>query len=351
MIAIVVPCLNESNRIETTCSSLGFASDRTPPDDVHLILVDNCSTDSTLRVLRQIRDQVGTRVHVATEVTRGHVPARVRGNEIAALIATEEGADPHQVVIVQCDADTTYSPSYARVMASAVFPDPEAVMATAIAGPDPDFERVFPALSAALKAIDEPFEHLHFRMPDIIVDDKSCAYSLAAYRRWGGHRREHRRDGSELLAETTRLFMAGLAFEARRVEVAEALAIHSQRRMIEDPAVHMAFAGFPYSRRPPVSTSVDALRLEHSLTTGRAVIPNELAELRTAHLVGMFVLLPAHVRRAISRLPPESARVRALLARMPRRTRDELVRAPGRLLDDVLEMVWGDRQALSGLAD
>lgn len=351
MIAVVVPCLNEESRIEATCASLGFGPGETPPDDSHLVLVDNGSIDTTMRVLAQVRDHVGRCVHVARETTRGHVPARVRGIEVATNIAAAEGTDPARVVIVQCDADAHYSRNYVTLLASAVLADPHATLATAIAGRDPDFESAFPALSAAVGAIDQRFfENVGRHEPDTVVDDKTCAYSLAAYHRWGGHRRERRRDGSELLAETTRLFMAAQGFGARRVEVAEAVATHSQRRALDDAAVYVAAAGFPYSRRPPIATSVDADRLEHRLGAGHASIPNEIAELRIAHLAGLFAVLPAHVRHAVDGTPPESAQVRELLEMMPKRDRDELLEAPGRFLDDVLEMVWRNGQALVGLA-
>lgn len=98
--------------------------------------------------------------------------------------------------------------------------------------------------------VDEEFgPWLADRAGDVIVDDKVCAYHAADYLLWGGHLRKYDATGEEIHAETTRPYLRGIAQGARRVLCTAALANHSPRRLLAEPTLSFATAGFPRERR------------------------------------------------------------------------------------------------------
>lgn len=265
---VVVPCLNERESLEATCRSLGFAAGAQPPVGCSLILIDNGPTDGTLALCRKISRSSSASVVVAQERERGYVPARRRGIEIATDLSRDLDVALDHVVVIQADADTIYSRGYALAMLNALAqagPDHMALGATARSG---EFAAQHPLVSE-LEETDQSVDIEWARDFDVVVDDKACAFTLDDYHRWGGHRREYLSDGEELLAETTRLFIAGRVGGARRVDVDGAVVLHSPRRIETDAAQHLAAAGYPYSRRQLLGVEPISLEaLERQVATG-----------------------------------------------------------------------------------
>jgi hypothetical protein len=348
-----MPCLNEQDGLLATCRSLGFDRFREPPERCFLVLVDNGSTDRTPTVCRALQSEVGAVVVVVSEPERGYVPARHRGNLAAAHIARTLGIPPETFVVIQADADAIYSPDYVNTVRNAISHGTaegrigHAIIAR-IPGLDLRYPRVFSAVDAADQAIQQRFGAPE---PDALVDDKACAYTLGDYERWGGHRREYLADGSELLAETTRLTIAGLAHGAGRVEIVEASVVHSQRRLLTDAALHLAAAGFPYANRRIVSdrTAVRLDDLERMVASGEREVLDEIVTTRIAHLAALTVVLPAHLVRTLTGQLPEDPSTRAALNDLPHRTVHDASTTPGRLLGDVLELAWDPSALLARL--
>lgn len=336
---VVVPCLNERESLEATCRSLGFAASVEPPDGCGLILVDNGSTDGSVQLCEWIRDASPGSVVVAQESERGYVPARRHGIDIAAEITQDADIPADRVIIIQADADTGYSAGYAVAMRDALSRAGPGHLAQAITTRPAEFAHQHPLVlelenADQLDGLDD-----RDRDFDIIVDDKACAFTLSDYRRWGGHRREYLPDGEELLAETTRLFIAARLNGATRVDVDGAMVSHSLRRIEADAVQELAAAGFPYSRRRMLGgepLTLDAL--EDRVASGDRTILEQIRAVRHAHLVGLFEMLPAHLARSVGVMRTDSRALRALDA-LPPRHHDEAVTRPGQLLADVLDLI------------
>jgi glycosyltransferase involved in cell wall biosynthesis len=111
-VAIVLPCLDEESTFLETCRSLGFAAAGIGQQTgVHLIIVDNGSTDRTLEIVEFIdAHSMPGSVCVVEESERGFVPPRHTGTQRARYLA--EAAGWSDVLIVQTDADTAYTEGY-----------------------------------------------------------------------------------------------------------------------------------------------------------------------------------------------------------------------------------------------
>jgi glycosyltransferase involved in cell wall biosynthesis len=115
--SIVIACLNEESRLAATCRSLGFGDGLQPATNATLILVDNGSTDGTRAVAKVIQSLAPAgSVVVAEEPERGHVPPRHRGNIVATELAQRRGFAQADTLLVQADADTTYSDGYLEAL-------------------------------------------------------------------------------------------------------------------------------------------------------------------------------------------------------------------------------------------
>jgi hypothetical protein len=340
--AVVMPCLNEQDSLAAACRSLGFGSAQIVPERCFLVLVDNGSTDATLDICEGLRSEVGDVVEVVQESVRGHVPARYCGNVAAAHLAITHGISHAELIIVQVDADTQYSPRYVDRMREAISPaSAGSLIGQAISLLSLDVRASYPRVVAAVDLIDEAVES-RFGSPqyDVVVDDKACGYRLGDYERWGGHRREYFGDGDELLAETTRLMIAGLTHGATRIDVANASVIHSQRRLLRDAAQELAAAGFPYVRRrmfpgiPPVMLN----DLEQRVAAGDRGLLDAIGAIRASHLIALTVLLPAQLARVLTGEIPTDSGLASALERLPRRSVREAATMPGLLLSDVLDL-------------
>jgi Glycosyl transferase family 2 len=340
-VAVVVPCYNEVESLQTTCASLGFGAGLEPPTLTELILIDNDSEDGTLSLAKAIASSCppGT-VHVGSESERGYVPPRRAGNRLVQQLAQERSLAPQGVLVLQADADTTYGEGYVDAMRTAAEASEPGTMVQAIMRHPPDFLETFASYVELCERAERGVEWLLQDDPEqVVVDDKAVGYRLSDYIHWGGHVREYFGNGEEMHAETTRFYMKARAAGARLQLVEDASAAHSVRRVLAAPAVDFATSGFPREtswvrRWRSISSSIvtinDLLKPENRAVTELG------ANLRRRHIVALFGLLPLHVARTL-RLPSRfdgDARLPQL--ELPKREPDILRAAPAVFIEDVL---------------
>ncbi len=242
------------------------------------------------------------------------------------------------MLLVQADADTVYLPGYVEALRkTSLRAGPGALIEGLSEAPEPA-ER-FGAYHALERLVDAAVEPAFGDMgEDVIVDDKVAAFQLSDYRRWGGHRREYGRDGDEILAETSRLFIRAKLRGGFRVRAEDAVAITSQRRTFEDSALAFATAGYPRGPRWKAAfRDREAARIDAAgfgLASNVALL-RELSRIRAGHLLGMFGLLPAWFSAKAGLSTPEDhgfeATYAALLVDAP--SRERIGEQPGRLVD------------------
>lgn len=297
---VVMPCRDEEAGLRTACASLGFDDGPAPPD-AHLVLVDNGSRDGTWRAMSGVRDRAAPgSVTCVREPRHGHVPARVRGVRAAGELAAERGLTHGDVLLVQADADTGYGSRYVAHMAAAARDlGPGCLLEGRSVPPRPERDACadFRALEADVDAVVGPLLNPDEAL-DAIVDDKTAGFLLSDYLRWGGHRREFTSAGHEVLAETTRLWLRARAAGASRRHVHGATAVTSQRRILADPALAFATAGFPRDAGWVAAwgaTYEGARGMEAFRPGGEAQVDGAIRS-RVSHLIAMFRVLPDLVR-------------------------------------------------------
>lgn len=351
--AIVIPCLNEAAYIAATCESLGFDGVSPPPAECHLVLVDNGSTDGTLDYCHMLKADYGSSVVVVREPTRGHVPARHHGNVVSGQMATAFGVSHADTIIIQADADSIYSTEYVNTVREYFQRQSSTgILAQTITRMSSDLRANFPNVFTAIDAVDQAIE-ARFKTPlyDVIVDDKACAYRLNDYFRWGGHRREYFDDGTEILAETTRLMIAAAAHGDERREVSAASVVHSNRRLFEDATRQLSAAGFPYSNSSPSeSGTANLCELERAASSGHTDVLREICTTRAAHLIALMVVLPAHLERTLTGVLSGDPAIERLTTSLPSRSPADLSARPGQSLVDVLDLVRLGSTTLNNLA-
>lgn len=354
-VAIVIPCLNEEENLSHTCSSLGFGigKELSPPGTV-LLLVDNGSTDSTIFVAEQIKhnSREGA-VYIGHETERGFVPPRHSGSLMAKALAEEMNWSLENVLLLQADADTIYANGYIAAMRLASKGFGMNVVIEACVGYLPDFKAQYPEYIRLCEEIDGEFINLFARdlSDDYVVDDKVSGYRLSDYLKWGGHRREYTQAGEEIHAETTRLYMRAKTQGARRERVDNAFAFHSPRKILEDPALILATAGFPRE----ISWKDRWYRAYQgpSDLRGLCSYPIHLEVLkairvRELHLLALLSLLPLHVDRALEQMSSIGIAnfTDIVLSWLPRRVMNDVLSRPGVFLTDVFELIERDGDAL-----
>lgn len=345
---VVIPCLNEANLIEQTVSSLGFSAGDVAPPDTHLIVVDNGSTDSTPLILERMRRSSPARFHLFAEAERGYVPPRRKGVTAAETLARTMGARLESVLILQADADTIYKQGYVEAMQMVAKVHIGIVLEGATRQP-PGFKETHPAYVAAERMVDDKIEQ--FDAPDedeVVVDDKVCGYRLLDYLSWGGLFDEVSVTGDHIHAETTRMFIrAKLMHGARKVRVNPAGAASSRRKINDNPWLHYATVGFPreaaWVGEQSKRTSPDRRHLEidafaELVLQGRSP---DAVYLRRAHQLALFRYLPARIASVLnpavaSKLPEDVAQV---LAALEPTSREDLARAPGLALIELLQLI------------
>lgn len=341
----VIPCLNEVESLPLTCASLGFAPDQNPPADTMLVLVDNGSEDGTREFAEFLRTSVPEgSVLVAFEPERGYVPPRARGNEVAAAAAALRGVPAEGLLVAQADADTLYSEGYLEALRDCSDTAGPGVIVDACMAWPPAFQALHEAFLQRFDVVDAEFAPWLMDHPDdVIVDDKACAYRHSDYLLWGGHLREWNSGGEEIHAETTRLYIRGRNVGARRQLCGAATAIHSPRRLVAEPSLFTATAGFP--REPSFRADWHSAyggpdSLESIATATDADIAPIIAA-RRAHLWGLFTLLPAYVEQTQgrSRVRVHETETQTALRVLEHRGIDPCDTASGAILADVLRLV------------
>jgi hypothetical protein len=347
-LAFVIPCLNEELYLASAAASLGFGERAAAraDEDVHLILVDNGSTDGTLALMKAIAaaSRPGT-VHVVSEPERGFVPPRRCGVALAAELADQRGIPADRLLILQADADTVYWPDYAQWMWDRLEGRRGLLLEGALRRSE-DFDSAHPRYRALERLVDDELERDAVEdADDVVVDDKACGYLLADYLAWGGHFREYDAGGGEIHAETTRLFIrAHLRHGVEKLRINPAQATASRRRIVEDPALHFATQGFPreagwiarWHERHPTICSVDAFADDPDHAEVR-----EACFYRRAHEIALFELLPWLVARAARPGSHGRAgeRIERLLSLLPDFSATELAASPALAIIEVLEAI------------
>lgn len=345
---VVMPCLNEADLIEQTVNSLGFLGDSIAPTDTHLIVVDNGSTDSTPRILKRMRRSSLASIHLCTEQKRGYVPPRRKGVAVAEALARTMGASPDSVLILQADADTTYKRGYIAAMQMAAEAQVGIMLEGATSRP-PDFEAAHPTYVAAERIVDDEIELFDATDEDeVVVDDKVCGYRLSDYLSWGGLFDEITVNGDNIHAETTRMFIrAKLKHGARKVRVNPAGAASSRRKIRDNPRLHYATVGFPreaaWVGEQSMHIGRDRGDVEIDVFADRVLQSRDpdAVYLRRAHQLALFRYLPALIAsvldpETLSELPEDVA---AALAALEPRSREDLARAPGQALVELLQLI------------
>ncbi len=302
--AIVIPCLNEEATLARTCRSLGFGdADAPTPQEAELLLVDNGSIDHTRALMVAIAESSPPgSVRIFEEAERGFVPPRHRGATEARARVQREGRSEWDVALIQADADTVYSQGYVDRMRQALLSSGPGALAEAETEPPPDFFRDYSGYVALSSAVDTSVARWNTpEANDVVIDDKTAALRLGDYFRWGGHQREYDWHGDEIHAETARLFMRGKARGASKIHVTDAVADPSRRKVLADPALYFATAGFPreeawkaeWKRRYRGPNAIEAFQGD----MGRLEIA-EAVQMRQSHSIILFAVLPRLVAQA-----------------------------------------------------
>jgi glycosyltransferase involved in cell wall biosynthesis len=349
-VVLVMPCLNEAQNLMQTCRSLGFASSiDESPESATLIIVDNTSSDATPEVVEQIR-QASPRggVHLVEESERGFVPARHRGNLWARSLAQSADWDLQNVLVLQVDADCQYQPGYITAMKRAAESQLTNVMIEACVDYPAEFKQQQGEYVRICDQTDTEFEKLFPRIlshDDIVVDAVS-GYRLTDYFNWGGHQREFTSFEDEIYAETTRMFMRARTKGAERFRVDAGMARHSARKALENPALHIATAGFPrevswnklwdQNYRGPTDINELWAHRDHP-ELQRAI------RTREEHLLALMGVLPLHVDRALGQATDKNTGIDELSAQilplLPLRTLADVSSRPGVLITDVFDLI------------
>lgn len=344
---IVLPFLNEQESLTNTCRSLGFGiGSNSTPLSATLFLIDNGSTDDSISIAEKVKtsSREGS-VLIGHELERGYVPPRHRGNIMAQTLARSMSISSQDVLILQVDADTYYHKGYITAMRSTAQASGQNVLIEACTSYPPDFEAAYPQYIELCKNVDQVADALiDIVGSDVIVDDKVSGYQLNDYFVWGGHQREYTARGDEIHSETARLYMRAKAKGAQRFRVDSAKACPSLRKVIQEPALHFASAGFPrelswnekwrqdYSG--PTTIEEFCSQISHP-EVQRAI------QVRKQHLIAIFGVLPLHVDYTLKEyINPEGAKLaKHVLPLLPKRATDDLLYHPGILISDVFELI------------
>lgn len=345
-VGVVMPCLNEENNLARTCASLGFGIGKlAAPTEAYLFLIDNGSTDHTMAVAETIREASPEgSVFVAAEPERGYVPPRHHGHSMVKGVAESRGWNDQDIVILQADADTYYADGYIKSMAGAAEAFGAGVLIESRVGYPPDFEAAYAGYIGLCREVDDEFAALFSDNDDMIVDDKVSGYRLSDYFKWGSHRREYTSNGDEIHAETTRLYIRAKAGGARKKMVDSAIAYHSPRKVLLDPLMHLASAGFPREsswRAKWLHEFASPMDLSEMLTNTAHSVVQKALEVRRQHIIALFGILPLHVDFALrENSRPESTEFSSILKPLlPKRTLSDLLNRPGIFLTDVFDLI------------
>lgn len=337
----VMPCLNEEQTLSQTCYSLGLGGGTEKPQLDTLIIVDNGSQDSSREIIQHIKKNSPPDVLIlGEEKERGFIPARHTGCVKAQAVARMRGIPTERILILQMDADTIYQKDYVSSCVSAAG-GMQNGMIEGISEMPQDFVDAYPDYVGLMKKIDADFESIMAPLQhDVIVDDKIASYYLSDYFRWGGHVREYAPDGEELHNGTSRLYVKAKMSGAQKVSAQNAVAYHSTRKLIRDPAASFATAGITRgeswkNRWRSYYRGTDDI-VEFGTNTTDSEIQKAIIS-RRLHLFAIFSLLPSHVARALGK--KIDVRMEKFLCELPLRTREDLLAHSGLAFFDVLQHI------------
>jgi glycosyltransferase involved in cell wall biosynthesis len=350
-VMIIMPCRNEEKSLFNTCSSLGFG-DSSLNTTAILIIVDNNSTDNTNRVAMAIQlSSPKDQVFIVTELEQGFIPARSAGNQFAVSLCEKLNLKTTEVLILQVDADTIYPFSYIESMQLAAEQYGKNFIVEACVGYSDEFRKLNNRYINLLEQTDAIYEKLYQNLDDYIVDDKVVAYWLSDYLYWGGYTREFTPSGDEIYAETTRLFLRSLTKGAEKRNVGSIKAVHSERKVIENPSMHFATAGFPRE------TAWNNFWLEKNRLINLQDIDevnfSEAVFLRILHLIALFYILPIHVDWTLTHSKDliDNELSKYLQDLMPARSINELQDQPGLFLSDAFAAINKNPQLIKEKVD
>lgn len=340
-VVVVIPCLNEEANLANTCQSLGFGCSETLQNS-YLVIVDNGSTDNTLLVANNIQtNSTKDTIFIETELEKGYIPPRHKGNLKAKKLADK--FNWYQVLILQADADTYYSPNYIKDMRILALDNYKSSIVEANVTYPKSFSNEYPDLVSLFSKIDNKYTHIFADIRnDLIVDDKACGYWLNDYFEHNGHKREFLPNGDEIHAETSRFYMRLWAQGEKRVRSDSAYVEHSMRKLIHYPLLQVATAGFTreeawythYQNKlnKPASLKELYLNLSH---------PNvqQAIELRARHLIALFSLLPIHCSVTMGfNSTLNNRHLKTLVNLLPTRTPEDLKSSPSLFMSDVFKI-------------
>jgi hypothetical protein len=238
-------------------------------------------------------------VFIVSEEERGYVPPRHRGVLKAREIAVAGRILEQRLLILQADADTKYSVGYVAAMRNAVRGRIGNFLVEGVSHPLPEFDPSYQAYRALSERIDAPLQRLLVdECHDVIVGDNISGYMLRDYFAWGGHRREYNRNGDEIYAETSRLYIKAKLLGARKLKVPDAIGYHSRRKIIQNPVLHFATAGFPRELSWCAAWNRSYAGPNKLEAFANVDIERELQHasfIRQAHSLTLFGLLPVHI--------------------------------------------------------
>lgn len=358
-VVIVIPCFNEEQSLFLTCASLGFGIGiNISPDDTVLIIVNNNSTDKTASVAERIKlNSPKNTVIVGFEIQKGFVPARHCGILLAKELAQFMNWNIYDIFILQGDADTIYSDNYISLMRLKAKEFGGNNLIEACVDVSHSFKNEYQAYIDLCDKIDNKFVKLFSTelSDDNVVDDKAVGYWLSDYFTWGGHQREYDKSGDEIYAETTRLYIRARANGAKRVLVDAAHVFHSARKILREPLLHLATAGFPRETQWNIQWQLaNVNHLELGSLCAQLNNPTVLAaiSIREMHLIALFCALPLHINNTLGKKNIENAPLaNILIPLLPNRSSHDLLSQPSIFITDVFELIKDQQELLRAEAD
>lgn len=348
-IAIVIPCFNEEKVLETTCHTLGFGKgEKLTPTDVILVIVDNNSSDATRFIAKKVQAKsTKNSVYIISEKKQGFVPARHSGNLFVKKIAQARKWVLAEVLILQADADTHYGVNYIDCLRTIAKTTEGNVLFEACVTYPLLFQANYPRFIDLCTEIDNKFmgSFSSELSDDIIIDDKVAGYWLCDYFNWGGHKCEYNQFGEEIYAETTRMFMTAMAKGAKKIIVEDTIAFHSPRKVLENPALHIATAGFPRETAWKNKWNVGgnrSLSLPDFFSGSEDLVVKNAIETRKKHLIALFYLLPLHINNVLKKnykLPIKDKIIDFVMPIIPKRGIDDLLYRPSLFIIDVFSII------------
>lgn len=349
IIVVVIPCLNEEEFLLQTCRTLGFATSTAIDPDEYLCIVDNGSTDKTLEIAYEVQAACPPgKVLVGYEEEKGYVPPRHKGVMLVSQLAEKMGYSPTDTFLLQADADTQYAPGYIKAMRHALT-SKEGTLVEGITDYPDDFIANYSAYIDLCNIVDSKLSSLFVDEDhDIVVDDKMAGYRLSDYISWGGLKREYLQ-GDEIHAETTRLYMRAKAHSHKRTRIEGAVGKHSQRKIINDPLLHFATAGFPREDSWVSNWKANYpsnFKLEGLTSNQNSSMMSSIISVRLQHLLGLFTILPVHVARTLYVDCTLTHFDQEFVGLLPHREITDLSNNPGVLIKDVFDILEAQGEQL-----